>query len=376
MKIRQYFFNLIHLVLVFGSFSCVGQSSGFVYATVENERSEFVEIDLADYKSVLEYLPKGAVKDGSVDYTFHIQKAIDENDNIYFPDFPIMINDTGLKLKSNSNLYFQRNSSLIMKPSPKPRYSFFYLNGINKVNIFNPRLIGERELHIGEKGEWGMGVSIYGSSDVAIYNVDIKNTWGDGIYISSQKERQSSNIIVKSGHIDNARRNGISIISGRNIVIDSLLISNTNGTRPASGIDIEPNHSTDILENILIQNVKTFNNENEGVLLVLTRIGNPDFSKAVSITVRNHFDEGSNYAMRFGSGFRKGDKPLSGEIKIENCRWINFRNEGIIKMTGNLNNLPDVSFSNIAIEKNKKIDFDSHLRKIQKNNKQFRFLKD
>ncbi len=375
MQILNRTFKLIHIIFALGSFSCVGQSDDFAYLPVKNEKYAFVEKELNGYKNVSEYLPKEVVKDGSVDYTDYIQKAIDENAHIVFSDFPIMINDNGLKLKSNSNIYFQQHSSLIMKPSSKAKFSFFHLNDINNVNIFNPKLIGERDMHLGEKGEWGMGISINGSSDIAIYNIDIKNTWGDGIYISSQEDKQSNNIIVKDGHIDNVRRNGISIISGKNITIDNLLISNTNGTRPGSGIDIEPDHRTDILENIILKKIKTFNNQNEGILLVLTRIGSSDFNKEVSITIKDHIDDGSNYAMRFGSGFRKNDKPLAGEIKIENSKWSNFRNEGIIKITGNLNNLPKVEFKSITVEKNGKIDFTTHLKKIQRNNRQFHIIK-
>lgn len=374
MQILNRAFKLVHIVFVLGSLSCVGQSDDFTYIPLKNEKCVFVEKELNGYKNVSEYLPKEIVKDGSVDYTDYIQKAIDENANIAFPDFPIMINDNGLKLKSNSNIYFQQHSSLIMKPSSKTKFSFFYLIDIHNVEIFNPRLIGERDNHIGEKGEWGMGIYIYGSSDITIYNVDIKNTWGDGIYISSQKDKQSNNITVKDGYIDNARRNGISIISGKNITIDNLLVSNTNGTRPAAGIDIEPNHRTDTLENIVLKNIKTFNNQNEGILLVLTRIGSPDFNKEVSITITDHIDDGSNYAMRFGSGFRKDDKPLAGKIAIENSKWTNFRNKEFIKITGNLNNLPRVEFKSITVEKNGKIDFASHFKKIQKNNKPFNII--
>src|SRR5690554_958902 len=373
MKSLKHLIKLVSIILIFPS-PCLGQSGVFTYTEVNNEKDIFVEKQIIEYKSIVEYLPKNYVKNGSVDYTSHIQKAIDDHTNIVFPDFPVMINDNGLKLKCNSNIYFQKNSSVIMKPSVKSKFSFFYLRGLDNVNIYNPKLIGDRKKHIDNKGEWGMGISIYGSTNINIYNIDIKDTWGDGIYINSQKDKQSRNVLIRNGHIDNARRNGISIISGENITIDNVLVSNTNGTRPAAGIDIEPNHRTDVLKNITLKDIKTINSENEGILIVLTRIGSPDFNKEVSIIIENHIDVGSNYAMRFGSGFRKNDKPLAGEIKIENSRWDNFRNDGIIKITGNLNNLPKVSFKNPKVEKGQSIDFTKHLKRIQKSNKQFQIV--
>lgn len=367
--------NSILILVVFLHLSCFAQTENFIYKSINNNKSIFLFKKDKEYKSVVNYLPKKYVTDGSVDYTIYIQKAIDENTNLIFPNFPIMINDNGLNLKSNTNIYFQEKSSVVMKPSSKTKFSIFYLKNVNNINIYNPTLIGDRTTHLETKGEWGMGISIYGSTNINIYNVNIKDTWGDGIYINAQKEKQSNNVLVKNGQIDNARRNGISIISGKNITIDNLLVSNTNGTKPASGIDIEPNHPTNILDNITLKDIKTFNNQNEGILLVLTRIGNPNFNKKVTINITNHIDEGSNYAMRFGSGFRKNDKPLTGEIKIENSKWSNYRNDGIIKITGNLNSLPKVSFKNIKVEKKGIVNFNKHLNRIQKNNKQFQIVK-
>lgn len=363
----------LFFITIFVFNSSVSQVNIFEEMTITNDKAQFVEIN-DTYAEAIKYLPKNYKTDGTEDYTHFIQKAIDENQNLLLPNFPILINDLGLQLKSNSNIYFQSQSILLMKPSRKSKFTMINLSNVRNVNLYNVKLIGDRNTHLNEKGEWGMGISIYGSTNINIYNIDIKDTWGDGIYINSQKDKQSRNVLIRNGHIDNARRNGISIISGENITIDNVLVSNTNGTRPAAGIDIEPNHRTDVLKNITLKNIKTINSENEGILIVLTRIGSPDFNKEVSIFIENHIDVGSNYAMRFGSGFRKNDKPLAGEIKIENSRWDNFRNDGIIKITGNLNNLPKVSFKNPKVEKGQSIDFTKHLKRIQKSNKQFQIV--
>ncbi len=46
-------------------------------------------------------LPVGYVKNGTVDYTSYIQTAINNNSNLVFPAFPILINDKGLNIGSN-----------------------------------------------------------------------------------------------------------------------------------------------------------------------------------------------------------------------------------------------------------------------------------
>jgi hypothetical protein len=352
-------------------FSCVCQVRDFSYKMTANEKYKFVERGSITYVPVLSYLPQNVTKDGSVDYTNYIQTAIDENLNLIFPEFPLMINDKGLVLKSGSRIYFTELSSLVMKPSGREKFSFFYLNGVEDVRIYNPRLIGDRKHHLTSKGEWGMGISIYGSCDIILQNIDIKDTWGDGVYINSLKGKQSSRVLITDGQIDNSRRNGISLVSGRDIKIENVLISNTNGTRPSAGIDIEPNHATDVISGVIIKNVKTYNNQNEGILLVLTRIGNPIYEKDIDVKITNHVDAYSNFAMRFGSGFRKEDKPLSGLIRIENSRWLDYRSDNVINIAGNLANLPKVEFINIFVKKGRLIEFSKVLKSIRNRNIQF-----
>ena len=57
-----------------------------------------------------DYLPRNFVRDGSMDYTSFIQIALIKNPNIVFPDFPVLINDSGLEIPSNRTLTFLKGS--------------------------------------------------------------------------------------------------------------------------------------------------------------------------------------------------------------------------------------------------------------------------
>src|SRR5690606_16040148 len=104
------------------------------------------------------------------------------------------------------------------------------------VKVNNAYLIGDKDKHLGTKGEWGMGINILSSSNVNIINPKIKKTWGDGIYIGElslakqknikKKSFTNTNINIKEGSIDDCLRNGISIISGVNILVDGVTIQN------------------------------------------------------------------------------------------------------------------------------------------------------
>src|SRR5690606_23777242 len=104
------------------------------------------------------YLPQRHVKDGSVDYTTYLQNAVNNEKEITLPNYPIAVNWKGLQLKSNFRLVFQNESKLIMLPNSKTNYEIIGINNIENVEIIRPNLEGDKKKHLGEKGEWGMGL--------------------------------------------------------------------------------------------------------------------------------------------------------------------------------------------------------------------------
>src|SRR5690606_14017101 len=117
------------------------------------------------------YLPANYSTSGEIDYTEQIQKGLSENRNVKFPNFPILINDKGLTLSSNSNLYFGENSKIILKGSSKERYEILRMDNVQNITINNPVIEGDRNSHKGNTGEWGMGIAVRGGSK----NISINN---------------------------------------------------------------------------------------------------------------------------------------------------------------------------------------------------------
>lgn len=291
----------------------------FLSANTSSIMANQKEIGLVD---ITKYLPNNYVTDGSKDYTSELQKGLNENKRIRMPNFPILINENGLKIKSDSEIYFQEKSKLIMVPNHKDTYAILWLIKVANVKIYSPNLIGDRLLHKGTKGEWGMGIHITESKDVYIQNASISNCWGDGIYIGGGSN-PCERIIVKDTNIDNSRRNGISITNGKEITLSSCFITNTNGTRPMAAIDIEPNKSSDIIDNIHIKNTQTKNNKRYGILIELNPLIKAP--NKVNITIDGHRDMASTTALAI-AGFRgnlKNKHQLKGKILILNSVWEN-----------------------------------------------------
>ncbi|WP_413511892.1 hypothetical protein [Myroides odoratus] len=281
---------------------------------------------LANPIDLTKYLPDNFDVSGKIDYTEYIQKGLDENLSVLIPNFTVLINKNGLKISSDQTVIFQEKSKLIIEPNFETNYSILYIANVKNVKIVNPVIEGDRFTHLGIKGEWGMGISILSSIDVQIINPNIKLCWGDGIYIGEDKHTKLPNerIKIKGGIIDNNNRNGISVITVKGLEISDILITNTNGKNPMSGIDIEPNNNRQFLQNIVLRNIRTMNNTNEGVKVYLKYYAGS--KNEISISIENLNDSNSLYGFTY-SGVLKEDfvksKNMKGSIEMKNFKSDN-----------------------------------------------------
>src|SRR5690606_17912524 len=83
------------------------------------------------------------------------------------------------------------------------------------------------------------------------------------------------------------------------IKISNFSIYNTFGTLPMAGIDVEPNKESVIVNNIVLDNIRTFNSGEEGILLYLSNLRNTKYKES-NIFISNHKDYGSNIGFRIG----------------------------------------------------------------------------
>jgi hypothetical protein len=336
-------------------------------STLLNKRVNINKYD-KDYKKYLKTayyaekrLPENFIKNGTVDYTKNIQDAINENEIIVLPNFPVLVNIKGLKLRDNSVLLFQAKSKIIIEPNNLTNYEILNLNGVKNVKVYFPNIIGDKYKHLASTGEWGFGISIRGAKDVLIIEPKVYETWGDGIYIGKLGNECSERINVVNALINDVRRNGISITCGTDINILSPVLSNTNGNNPKSGLDIEPNTNDDIIENINILNPVTFNNEWSGILVVLQGLEG-EINKKVNINIENHIDIKSKNAFSLQGLVQNKHKNfiLEGNIRINETSYLKSKNEFYF-YTSNLSSLKMESSNKTISDK-----IDSYKKNIKK----------
>lgn len=268
-------------------------------------------------------LPKGYVKDGTVDYTTYLQSALNKNSNVTFPNFPILVNSTGLTINSNSTVNFLAGSKILLKPTSTSNYNILNISHASNVVINNPVIVGDAAKHLGTTGEWGMGIAIYSSSNIKINSPNVSYCWGDGIYLStSNGTTTNTNITISNAYLTYNRRDGMSITSVKGLDLESPYAAYSTGTSPMCGINFEPTSSTDELQNIVVNNAQTANNTGYGIQVGYSNLYGGK-NKTSSIIINNHNDKRSNVAFKASSDFTKRNKNeiIAGQLILNNPVW-------------------------------------------------------
>jgi len=118
-------------------------------------------------------------------------------------------------------------------------------------------------------GEQRHGVFIFGAHHTRIFGLESSDCGGDGFYIGGNTADPATDTYLLDCKADNNRRQGCSIVSASVLRLIDFQATNTNGTDPAAGIDIEPNDPADVLDDIRIVRPRCVGNDGCGILVFL-----------------------------------------------------------------------------------------------------------
>ncbi len=220
-----------------------------------------------------------------------------------------------IHLPSNFHLKMTDNTFLRVQPFKIPWGVLLSIFEKKDVKVTGGNLIGDRFEHdyspyndmhgiARNTHEWPTLVTIAGSENITIDQINLKASTGDCLVIGAVGDEGNrtnpnalwnKNIIIENSIIDEGRRNNISVTDGEDIIIrnnqiintglgevlrdgNGAIIYNSSGTNPKYGIDVEPyvefsSFTKDSairyewVENVSIEN-NTFTNNQNGSIIV------------------------------------------------------------------------------------------------------------
>jgi len=250
-----------------------------------------------------------------------------------------------IRLASNQEIFFEKGTVITAKRGEYRSGGDCPFRGVEVSNIIisgydavwrmqkNDYIqgIGDTEYMYGgyRKAEWRMTLALISCSNVKVYGVTMKDSGGDGIYIGVANDRNPycKDIYFKDVICDNHYRQGISIISAENLLLENCEFKNTWGTILAAGVDIEPNNlTTEKVKNVVFRNCKFVDNYGPGISCYL-RWQKGGVTEDVSILFENCY-----VTSKYGSGIVVGplrDDGPGGLVEFKNCTVENTAKMGL-----------------------------------------------
>jgi len=270
----------------------------------------------------------GARGNGTNDDTTAFQAAVNAlpsgGGTVYVPNGNYVIDPTrNVRLRSKMHLQLASGATLIAKRNSAERAYVLMAYRVSDVEISGGRIIGDRDNHLGTKGEWGHGIMIRGANRVTIRDMHISKCWGDGVSIGGAELVNaptigSDDVVIANIVATGNRRQGLTIGRSRNVKVYDSEFSDTNGVAPECGIDIEPDAADrGTADSVLIENCLMRNNKGNGILI---------YKRVTSVTMKDCTIEHNGGYGAYTVG------PIGGYIarnKIQHNYYggVNFRSE-------------------------------------------------
>lgn len=154
-------------------------------------------------------------------------------------------------IESNTDVFLE--GDITLTPNDFIKYIIVKLEGNNITFKGAGSINGDKYTHTGKDGEWGMGIYVMGGNNIRISGLTVNNCWGDCMYITNNAD----GVVIDKCVIQDGRRQGVSIISARNVLIKNCTISKVRGTPPGYAIDVEPNKG-DTVKFVTIKNLSIY----------------------------------------------------------------------------------------------------------------------
>lgn len=198
-----------------------------------------------------------------------------------------------IQLRSDLELEFQPGVLVLAKPGEFRGGGDSLFRGVDLTNVTlrgHGAILRMRKSDYQKppypKAEWRMGITLSGCRNALIEGFRIESTGGDGLYVGSSKAiRWCEDVVIRDCTCVDNHRQGLSVISAVNLLVERCTFSSTDGTPPEAGIDFEPDEPDERLVRCVVRDCVVENNSGNGLLVYLKPLTRD--SQPVSIRLEN-----------------------------------------------------------------------------------------
>ena len=271
------------------------------------------------------FSPEGAVGDGVTDDTASLkaayEKAAEAGGTLRLESGKTYLISDTLQIAGESGFALDGNGATLKRVAETQDEHFIMLWFYRSSNytVANLTLDGNRDNRVPKETARAHNIVVSGGSDFNFFDVHSNNATADGYYIGAADDASDTDNFPTNGLFQNSSgsnnfRQGISLINGYDIRVLGGVYKDTNGTAPASGIDLEPNPGAlPGIRNVYICGVSFLNNEGHGLTIGAL------FED--SVTIQNVRAEHNLYADNFKSGVHTFSNPTKIEAGIQNVTF-------------------------------------------------------
>ena len=197
-----------------------------------------------------------------------------------------------------------------------------------------------------EKSEWRYALRLCGVENVLVENMSFRSSGGDGIVIGAKGDRSARRVTIRRCVCDDNHRQGISLCSGEDILIEDCVLSNTKGTPPEAGIDFEPDRANEKVSRVTLRNVVSKGNAGNGYDIYLRQM--KDFSTPVSLRLENCTSIGNRYGTFVCANNFDEKGVVKGLVEFVGCTFRDS-NRDAIRIQGTPAGALDVSCADCTV---------------------------
>lgn len=177
------------------------------------------------------------------------------------------------------------------------------------------------------KSEWRHTLAFRSCTRVRVTGLTLADSGGDGIYLGAARRGDTNkDVEIRDVTLRNHHRQGISVISAEDLLIERCALLDTGGTAPQSGIDFEPNHPEDRLVNIVMRDCRSENNRGQAYQFYLRQLKRS--TQPLSIRIERCTAKGCRQSVNFATGNAEADA-VGGRVEFIDCRFDDAEREAI-----------------------------------------------